>query len=75
MRFLWVALLPEVEQHDQQVGVVNNAVAVEVFGEVIARLPECEQHHQQVAVVDDVVVVRIARARLTRTQSAAGSGW
>jgi hypothetical protein len=59
MRFLGVALLPEVEQHNQQIGVVHDTVQVQVLGKITS-LPKCEQHHEQVTVVDDVVVVRIA---------------
>ena len=41
----------EVEQHLQQVRVINHAVAVHIYTpEVAARLPEGEQHCQQVGV-------------------------
>ena len=48
----------EVEQHDQQVGVVDDAVPVEIFV-AVARAAELEQHAQQVGVIDAAVAVNI----------------
>jgi hypothetical protein len=48
----------EVEQHQQQVGVIHHAVPVQVYRRVIRA--EGEQHLQQVRVVDHIVAVHIA---------------
>jgi len=56
--------LPEGEQHRQQVGVVDDAVFVDVFvaGVACACAAEGEQHRQQVGIIDAAVAIRVARA-------------
>ena len=53
--------MPEVEQHIEQIRIVDNSIAVHIGG-VCARCPEVEQHQQQVGVVDAPVAVRVAVA-------------
>jgi hypothetical protein len=51
----------EVEQHLQQVRVINHAVAVHIYTpEVAARAAKREQHCQQVGVIHTAVGVHIA---------------
>jgi hypothetical protein len=66
----WGRLAPcaEVEQHNQQVGVVDDVVVIHIA--LTASVAEVEQHNQQVGVVHAAVAVHIAlgsrRARLHR---------
>ena len=55
---------PKREQHDEQVGVVDAPVAVDIHpAKTRARLSEGEQHRQQVSVIDAAVAVNIAVVR------------
>jgi hypothetical protein len=69
-RFIALLTPPaEVEQHLQQVGVVDCAVAVHIHpAENLPHAAECEQHPQQVGVVDAAVAVHIAVGDKTRRE-------
>jgi len=55
---------PKREQHDEQVGVVDAPVAVDIHpAKTRARLPEREQHRQQVGVINTAASVDIAIMR------------
>jgi hypothetical protein len=60
----------EVEQHNQQVGVVHDVVAVHIA--LTARVAEVEQHNQQVGVVHTAVAVHIALRTYPRNHAHIG---